>query len=275
MTSAHPPQFKTIAFCKTELGVSWGGNSTPKLRGNLISRNLQSGLVAITLGAPDLGTASDPGNNIFEGNGEFDVNNSTRGIQVAAFGNNFGGALKGEVSTAGQASVPTAASQAPGAVAEGSLTLPTTTPAVAEPPAETPVAAPAPPAAQPTAAQGLPTVAVPASESPVEQVPVAISPTPVPQTPTPVPTVAQQPASGPDSFQVVPFTPSGSEVSAVGGNPSSPASPTSVTATQGDTNGATLTDITTLLPPPGQRPAPSPNSPSGSRARCRSPQPPD
>jgi parallel beta-helix repeat protein len=241
------PTIRDNRILQNRAGVIVGGNSTPKLRGNLISRNLQSGLVAITLGAPDLGTASDPGNNIFEGNGEFDVNNSTRGIQVAAFGNNFGGALNGEVSTAGQASVPNAAIQAPGAVAEGSLTLPNTTPAVAEPPAETPVAAQ--PVAQPPAAQGLPTVSVPASESPVEQVPIAQSPTPLEQSTTPV---AQQPASQPDNFQVVPFTPSESEVTPVGGNSSSPASPNQVSS------GATLTDITTLLPRPGQQPAPPP-----------------
>lgn len=247
------PTIQDNRILQNRAGVIVGGNSTPKLRGNLISRNLQSGLVAITLGAPDLGTASDPGNNIFEGNGEFDVNNSTRGIQVAAFGNNFGGALKGEISTAGEASVPNAASQAPGAVAEGSLALPNTTPVVAEPPAETPVAAQPPAGVQPPAAQGLPTVAVPASESPVEQVPVAASPTPAPP-------VAQQPASGPDSFQVVPFTPSGAEVSPVGINPSSPASPTQGSANQGSNSGATLTDITTLLPRPGQQPAQAPTA---------------
>lgn len=254
------PIIRDNRILQNRAGVIVGGNATPKLRGNLISRNLQSGLVAITLGQPDLGTASDPGNNIFEGNGEFDVNNSTRGIQVAAFGNNFGGALNGEISTAGQASVPAVANQAPSAVAEGSLSLPSTpsttpvaaAPAADPPRAETPTAqAPVPPAAP----SDLPTVSVPATTTPV----VPLDPTP-PLVSDPTPS-GSAPANSGETFQAVPFTPDGSTTPAVSTDPVASAVPpsggsvssTGNSPTTSPTSGGALVDITTLLPPPAQR----------------------
>lgn len=251
------PIIRDNRILQNRAGVIVGGNSTPKLRGNFISRNLQSGLVAITLGHPDLGTAGDPGNNVFEGNGEFDVNNSTRGIQVAAFGNNFAGALNGQVSVAGQASAPAVATSAPGAVTPGSLSVPSTAaaappaqpvaaqptesipaaPVASEPPTETPVAqAPAPPVVP---AQ-LPSVSIPATQSP------ALQPAPV----QPAPIQAQQPPatnSADSEFQVVSFTPDGQT-----------GSPSTTPVAQ---SGGSLTDITTLLPPPGQRGPASPTAP--------------
>ncbi len=127
-------------------GVIVGGSAQPKLRGNLISRNLEAGIVAISQGSPDLGTPNDPGNNRFEGNGQLDIHNSTRGISLVAFGNSLAGETKGEVSLSGQA-IAQAAATAPQEVAEGSLSLPPTPVQSAPTPPPASAASPAPLAA--------------------------------------------------------------------------------------------------------------------------------
>jgi parallel beta-helix repeat protein len=62
----------------------------PVLRGNTIANNRRDGLVAISESQPDLGTDSAPGNNIFQGNGRYDVHNFT-GEKLLAIGNQLKG----------------------------------------------------------------------------------------------------------------------------------------------------------------------------------------
>jgi parallel beta-helix repeat protein len=119
------PQVKNNRVTQNRSGIIVGGSATPVLRGNLISSNLESGLVAITAAQPDLGTAQDPGNNAFEGNGQFAIQNSTRGLVINANGNQLSGATKGEIDLSGQATA-SAGGTAPEAIAAGSLVLPTT-----------------------------------------------------------------------------------------------------------------------------------------------------
>jgi parallel beta-helix repeat protein len=62
----------------------------PILRGNTIANNRRDGLVATSESQPDLGTVSDPGNNIFQSNGRYDVHNFT-GEKLLAIGNQLKG----------------------------------------------------------------------------------------------------------------------------------------------------------------------------------------
>ena len=62
----------------------------PILRGNMIANNRRDGLVATSESQPDLGTVSDPGNNIFQSNGRYDVHNFT-GEKLLAIGNQLKG----------------------------------------------------------------------------------------------------------------------------------------------------------------------------------------
>ncbi len=240
------PLIQDNRILQNRTGVIVGGDARPRLRGNQISQNLQTGLTAITRGIPDLGTANDPGNNVFQGNGDLDINNSTRGGVIVAFGNQLSGGTQGQVDVSGQAIIPAVATSAPNAVADGSLTLPATpaappTPAPdlaqASEPAPTldltpsapvqpiaPTNAPAPtldlaPSApvQPTEpiAQSAETVPSPA-ETPADTVAVTGVPpltTPDPQPATPsttdsTSTAPNVPVSENDAeFRTVPFTP--------------------------------------------------------------------
>ncbi len=229
-------------------GVIVGGSAKPILRNNLIAQNLETGLIAITTALPDLGTAADPGNNIFEGNGQYDINNSTRGLRINANGNLLRGQTKGDLDLAGQTTVAAAPTAAPNPIAPGALSLPSTPtlPAAPEPAAAAPSTA-----ATPT----LPTLTVPETTSPT-----AIPPTDAAQgtlkpgsgsggrvlpaaggaEPT-APATASEAAPLPQAqeFRPVPFTPDGS---------TTPAQPVATSPSR-----APLRDITTLLPPPAQR----------------------
>lgn len=183
------PQVKNNRITQNRSGVIVGGNSTPVLRGNLISSNLESGLVAITLAQPDLGTAQDPGNNAFEGNGQFAIQNSTRGLVINANGNQLSGETKGDIDLSGQATA-TAGGAAPDAITAGSLVLPTTeAPPVAIAPT---VANPAPSSESFQAVPFTPTNTTPAEKQTASVLPdvqpaVPILPPQAQATPEPVP----------------------------------------------------------------------------------------
>ncbi|NJK37582.1 MAG: DUF1565 domain-containing protein, partial [Oscillatoriales cyanobacterium SM2_3_0] len=68
-------------------GIVVSHTATPTLRNNLIEKNVRDGVVAIAQAQPDMGTASNPGQNIIQDNGRHDVFNATRGLTIGAVGN--------------------------------------------------------------------------------------------------------------------------------------------------------------------------------------------
>ncbi len=68
-------------------GVVVSHSAQPILRNNLIENNARDGVVAIAQAQPNLGTSSNPGNNIIRNNGRHDVYNATRGYTLPAVGN--------------------------------------------------------------------------------------------------------------------------------------------------------------------------------------------
>jgi parallel beta-helix repeat protein len=73
-------------------GVIISNVATPALRGNNFANNRRNGVVILKdrdrQPSPDLGTASNPGRNVFRNNGEKDINNAS-GVPVIAAGNQF------------------------------------------------------------------------------------------------------------------------------------------------------------------------------------------
>ncbi|NER39680.1 MAG: DUF1565 domain-containing protein [Oscillatoria sp. SIO1A7] len=68
-------------------GVVVQGSARPVLRKNRIEGNRRNGLVTISDARPDLGTADNPGGNIFINNRESDINASASRQIIPAFGN--------------------------------------------------------------------------------------------------------------------------------------------------------------------------------------------
>ncbi|WP_445316034.1 DUF1565 domain-containing protein [Microcoleus vaginatus] len=67
-------------------GIVLAGESQPVLRKNRIEKNTEDGLTAGGKSLPDIGTAQDLGGNIFQNNGELDLQNAT-GVKISAVGN--------------------------------------------------------------------------------------------------------------------------------------------------------------------------------------------
>jgi parallel beta-helix repeat protein len=228
------PIVRNNRILQNRTGVIVGGSSRPILRNNLIAQNLETGLTAITNAQPDLGTATDPGNNIFEGNGQYDINNATRGLRLNANGNQLRGQVKGDLDLSGQTTVAALPDSAPRPIAPGTLALPSApsqpaTPRDPRPAAETP--------------STLPVVTVPQSTDPSPVASLSGSGGRV------LPNVPAQPADTQpqaQEFVAVPFTPDGSTAPAQPVGPA-PAAPVPRPPS------APLTDITTLLPPPARR----------------------
>ncbi|MEH1852017.1 MAG: DUF1565 domain-containing protein [Nostoc sp.] len=70
-------------------GIVVQANARPILRNNSIQDNKEDGLVAIAQAMPDLGSASEPGGNIFQNNGRYDINASAAKQVISAAGNNL------------------------------------------------------------------------------------------------------------------------------------------------------------------------------------------
>ncbi len=69
-------------------GIVLSRNARPVLRGNTVERNTESGLVVLETSLPNLGSAQEPGNNIFRDNGEADLQNVTNPqITLTSVGN--------------------------------------------------------------------------------------------------------------------------------------------------------------------------------------------
>jgi parallel beta-helix repeat protein len=154
------PRLENNRVFKNRSGIIVGGSATPLIRGNLISENQDAGLVAITQAQPDLGSLAAPGNNIFEDNGNFDINNATRGgLTLAALGNRLRPeAVKGNVELGGQPTLPQYVGTAPEAMSISDLPADVPTlPTVAQP---NPVSAPTTPVAV------MPTLPQPATQAP-------------------------------------------------------------------------------------------------------------
>ncbi|WP_333258687.1 DUF1565 domain-containing protein [Microcoleus sp. S13_C5] len=67
-------------------GIVLAGESKPILRNNRLEKNTEDGLTAVNKSLPDIGTAQDLGGNIFQNNGELDLQNAT-GAKISAVGN--------------------------------------------------------------------------------------------------------------------------------------------------------------------------------------------
>ncbi|MEG5067258.1 DUF1565 domain-containing protein [Microcoleus sp. B3-A4] len=67
-------------------GIVLAGECQPILRKNRIEKNTEDGLTAGGKSLPDIGTAQDLGGNIFQNNGELDLQNAT-GVKISAVGN--------------------------------------------------------------------------------------------------------------------------------------------------------------------------------------------
>ncbi|MDX2273374.1 MAG: DUF1565 domain-containing protein [Cyanobacteriota bacterium] len=238
------PQVKNNRIVQNRSGVIVGGSAQPILRNNTISQNLETGLVAITKGNPDLGTAGDAGNNVFQGNGQFDINNSAKGILISANGNQLSGLTKGDIDISGQATVTPDSLAAPAPIAEGSLTLPSL---------PAPAAVAANPAPQPSPAGNaapLPSVQVPISTAPLPSQPTPAAPA----NPTPPAPLVNQ-ATSSLAPTLAPADPSNSAVAEFKPVPFTPeASPPSLTQ-QPTPAQSPLLDITTLKPRPQPAPA--------------------
>lgn len=84
-------------------GVVVQGNGRPILRDNRIQWNERDGVVAIGEALPDLGTASEPGNNTIRANGRYDLHNAVSQQIIPAFGNQLSrDRIEGRVDLAGK-----------------------------------------------------------------------------------------------------------------------------------------------------------------------------
>ena len=68
-------------------GIVVQGKARPILRNNVVDGNDRDGMVAIAESRPNLGTATDPGNNTFLDNGQFDINGKASSQTIPTFGN--------------------------------------------------------------------------------------------------------------------------------------------------------------------------------------------
>lgn len=104
-------EIRSNTFQSTGFGIAIGGNSTPLVaenrivqntdglyindsaspivRNNVIQNNTRDGIVVTINAQPDLGTATNPGNNIIRNNGKLDLNNATRTNTIVAVGNDI------------------------------------------------------------------------------------------------------------------------------------------------------------------------------------------
>ncbi len=120
------PEVRENVFEKTGFGINVGQNAAPLLIGNRITQNLdgivvqnkaqpvlrgntiegnsRDGVVAIGEARPDLGTAQQPGANIFRNNRRLDINGKTSSQIIPAFGNQLArGRTTGRLDLAGTA----------------------------------------------------------------------------------------------------------------------------------------------------------------------------
>lgn len=95
-------------------GIVSQANAHPILRGNVIEGNTEDGVVAIATSQPDLGTATEPGGNVFRQNGRYDINSKASSQVIPAFGNQLALArTTGSIDLAGTVSAVAQVNQPP------------------------------------------------------------------------------------------------------------------------------------------------------------------
>ncbi|MFB2896632.1 DUF1565 domain-containing protein [Aerosakkonemataceae cyanobacterium BLCC-F50] len=70
-------------------GVYINDSARPVLRNNLIQNNARAGIVVTINAQPDLGTDTEPGNNIVRNNANVDLQNATSTVTILAIGNDI------------------------------------------------------------------------------------------------------------------------------------------------------------------------------------------
>ncbi len=88
------------SFSGNRIGVILEGNSQAILRSNKITNSEEYGLVAISNSRVDLGTKTEPGENIFNRNGKFDIQNVTS-HPIPAVGTKVAGRIQGNIDFSG------------------------------------------------------------------------------------------------------------------------------------------------------------------------------
>lgn len=91
------PQIIGNEIKSNRIGVIVQGQAQAILRENTITQSTEDGFVAISNSRPDLGTAEDPGRNIFRSNGGKDIKNLTKDYTIPASGNRLASGTEGEV----------------------------------------------------------------------------------------------------------------------------------------------------------------------------------
>lgn len=70
-------------------GIYINDSARPVLRNNLIQNNTRNGIVVTINAEPNLGTESEPGNNIIRNNAKLDLHNATSAVTILAIGNDI------------------------------------------------------------------------------------------------------------------------------------------------------------------------------------------
>jgi parallel beta-helix repeat protein len=84
MSDFAAPLVVSNQFQDNRTAIAISRDTRPVFRNNLIANNPQGGLMANGNAIPDLGNAQDPGDNLFQNNGEFDIVNATSNKFVSA-----------------------------------------------------------------------------------------------------------------------------------------------------------------------------------------------
>ncbi len=113
------PQLIANRISGNKDGVVVETKATPVLRNNIIENNARYGLVAVSQARPDLGTAGEPGGNIFRANGLLDINTKASSQEIPAYGNEITAKTAGRIDLTGMAIPPTPLVEAP--IASGLL----------------------------------------------------------------------------------------------------------------------------------------------------------
>ena len=101
------PLIANNRIVENRVGVVVQANARPVLRNNVIEANREDGLTAIANGLPDLGTATQPGGNIFRNNGRLDINAEAAKQLIPVYGSQFASeATRGSLDLAGNPIAP-------------------------------------------------------------------------------------------------------------------------------------------------------------------------
>jgi parallel beta-helix repeat protein len=97
VTDSAAPLIANNKLSENRTAIALSRDARPVLRQNSITKNPQGGLLVNANAVPDLGSSQDAGSNIFQNNGEFDIQNATSQPLISA-GNQLNPSLvKGQV----------------------------------------------------------------------------------------------------------------------------------------------------------------------------------